>query len=468
MNMPKRSVLLGLAVCLLSLSGCTGPASTEVSLEANTEPESAAAQSEAASEPPQTEQILTGKVYDAAMNTLIVEDEAGQRYSFEKDPDKLEAPDGVLIGAAVSVTYSGVLGADGDTSGAQVLKIVVSPLPGLFEDELPRAQELAEGLTAEEKLRQILLSATGNGDPVQQVAEEQPGGYVLFRRDFEGLDAEAVREKLLSMQEASRLPLIMAVDEEGGSVVRISSNPQLRAERFPAPDELYSQGLEAVAADGREKAELLLSLGCNVLLAPVADVSLDEGDYIHDRTVGLPAGDTAAYVSAVVQSVQQAGCGAVLKHFPGYGNNLNTHTNVSIDERPYDAFVSGDFLPFQAGIDSGSGGVLVSHNIVISMDADLPASLSPRVHQILREELGFTGVIMTDDLNMDAVNLYTGDEHPAVLAVAAGNDLLLTQDFPATLSALEEGYAAGRITDEMLDAAVERVLCWKLWLGLFA
>lgn len=339
---------------------------------------------------------------------------------------------------------------------------------GIFADYMERAEEIADGMTVERKLAQIILSSTfsANGDPAGQAGRDQPGGYVLFRHDFEGLSADQVREKLAAMQAASDIPMIMAVDEEGGEVVRISSNPLLREKRFPSQAALCAEGPEAVTAGFAERSELLLSLGCNVMLAPVADVSTDEDDYIHGRTVGLPAEETADFVSLAVTAANEAGCGTVLKHFPGYGNNINTHTDVSIDERMYETFVQSDFLPFMAGFEAGCPAVMVSHNIVISMDADLPASLSPEVHRIIREELGFTGVIMTDDLGMDAIRLHTGDDEPAVLAVQAGSDLLLSQDFTAAHAILTEAYADGRITDERLDEAVTRVLCWKMMMGL--
>ena len=102
---------------------------------------------------------------------------------------------------------------------------------------------------------------------------------------------------------------------------------------------------------------------------------------------------------------------------------------MAVDERPYETFETSDFLPFQAGIQAGADAVLVSHNIVTSMDGSLPASLSPAVHQILRDTLGFDGVILTDDLAMDAVAQYAQDGSAAVLAVQAGNDMVLTTDF---------------------------------------
>ena len=156
----------------------------------------------------------------------------------------------------------------------------------------------------------------------------------------------------------------------------------------------------------------------------------------------------------------------VLKHFPGYGDNEDTHTGIAHDGRSWDTFVTSDFLPFQAGIDAGAQMVLVSHNIVSAMDSRLPASLSPEVHRILREELGFTGVIVTDDLYMDGVRHFTGDEEAAVLAVQAGNDLLCCTDFqtqvPAVLAAVERG----EITEERIDQSVLRILELKMALGL--
>ena len=132
-----------------------------------------------------------------------------------------------------------------------------------------------------------------------------------------------------------------------------------------------------------------------------------------------------------------------------------------MDERPYEQFQAEDFLPFRAGIQAGAGSVLVSHNIVNCMDPDLPASLSPEVHRILREELGFTG-----DLAMGAVREYAQEGSVAVMALRAGNDMVVTPDFekqiPLVLAALEDG----TLDEETIDAALRRVLGWKYDLGL--
>ena len=157
---------------------------------------------------------------------------------------------------------------------------------------------------------------------------------------------------------------------------------------------------------------------------------------------------------------------SVLKHFPGYGDNVDTHTGIAVDERPWERFMIHDFAPFREGILCGAGAVLVSHNIVTCMDGELPASLSPEVHRILREELGFEGVILTDDLDMSAVKAYAAEGSVAELAVLAGNDMIVTSDFEKQIPLVLEAVEAGRIEESMLDEAVRRVLGWKYDLGL--
>ena len=161
-----------------------------------------------------------------------------------------------------------------------------------------------------------------------------------------------------------------------------------------------------------------------------------------------------------------AGIGSVLKHFPGYGSNVDTHTGISVDERSMESFETSDLVPFAAGIAAGADSVLVSHNIVNCMDGDLPASLSPEVHRLLREELGFTGVALTDDLAMDAVEAYAQDGSVAVLAVLAGNDMVVTTDYRAQIPLVLRAVEEGTIDEALIDRAVSRVLGWKYDLGL--
>lgn len=330
-----------------------------------------------------------------------------------------------------------------------------------------RAQELLDGMTLEEKVGQMFIARCPETDAAQLAADYHLGGYILFGRDFKDKTAEQVTTDIQSYQGAAEIPLLIAVDEEGGTVNRMSSNPNLRSSPFRSPQSLYSEGgLELVRSDAQEKCRLLESLGININFAPVCDVSQDPADFIYDRTLGRDAQETSQYVAAVVETMAEEGMGSVLKHFPGYGNNTDTHTGVAYDDRPYDTFLTSDFLPFQAGIAAGADMVLVSHNIVSAMDEASPASLSPEVHRVLREDLGFTGVIVTDDLVMDGVRDFAGDDEAAVLAVQAGNDLICCTDFQTQVPAVLAAVESGEITGEQIDAAVLRVLTMKLRLGI--
>lgn len=337
---------------------------------------------------------------------------------------------------------------------------------------------LLEGMTLEEKVGQLFFVRVPAENAVEDVMTYHLGGYLLFGRDTQGKTANELIQTIASYQAAAELPLLIGVDEEGGTVVRVSSNPHLRSKKFSSPGKLWKQGLDALLRETREKSILLKSLGFNVNLAPVADVSTNSGDFIYDRTTGMDAEETADYTARVTEAQSFYGLGSVLKHFPGYGNNKDTHTGVAVDERSMEKFLEQDFLPFQAGIaveetvwPSGElrrlrPAVLVSHNIVNCMDPDLPASLSPEVHRILREDLGFDGVVMTDDLAMDAVSAYAAGGNVAVMSIQAGNDLVVTTDYRTQIPRVIQAVRDGALEEEAVDAACLRVLRWKLELGL--
>ena len=347
----------------------------------------------------------------------------------------------------------------------------VEPPPPATEPEPPAdpVEELLTSMTLEEKVGQLFFVRCPVENAAEDVSAYHLGGYILFGRDTKDKTADALIQTIQSYQDAAAVPLLIGVDEEGGTVVRVSSNPHLRASKFQSPQKLFAGGgMEAVTADAREKDILLDARGFNVNLAPVADVSTDPGDFIYNRAFGRDAAATADYVSAVTAQMAADGMGSVLKHFPGYGNNADTHTGIAVDDRPYEDFVNGDFLPFLAGMEAGGSttAVLVSHNIVECMDAELPASLSPNVHRILREELDFDGVVMTDDLAMDAVAAYAEDGAVAVMALEAGNDLVLTTDYRTQIPKVKEAVENGELDESVIDTACRRVLQWKQALGL--
>lgn len=334
---------------------------------------------------------------------------------------------------------------------------------------------LLEDMTLEEKTGQLFFVRCPAENALEDVTTYHLGGYLLFSRDTQGKTANELIQTIASYQTAAdRIPLLIGVDEEGGTVVRVSSNPHLRSKKFSSPQRLLQNDggeMGAVEEETREKALLLKALGFNVNLAPVADVSTNPGDFIYDRTTGRDAGETFYFVSRVVRTQSRYGLGSVLKHFPGYGNNRDTHTGVAVDERPLETFQEQDFLPFREMVAVGNlfppgPAVLVSHNIVNCMDPNLPASLSPEVHRILREDLGFDGVVMTDDLAMDAVKAYAADGNVAVMSIQAGNDLVVTTDYRTQIPRVVQAVKDGALEEEAIDEACLRVLRWKLELGL--
>ena len=187
---------------------------------------------------------------------------------------------------------------------------------------------------------------------------------------------------------------------------------------------------------------------------------------MYKRSLGQSPEITGEYIRSTVELMSQYGIGSVLKHFPGYGNNTDTHTGIAVDRRTLEELEQVDLVPFAAGIDAGCGAILVSHTIVEALDPQLPATLSPAVHDYLRNELGFLGVIVTDDLVMQAITDTYGAGEAAVLAVQAGNDLLCSTEYQIQYQAVLEAVQNGRISEEQLNEAVLRILRWKADLGL--
>lgn len=348
-----------------------------------------------------------------------------------------------------------------------------APIPAVAAAAEPDAGEavvesILAGMSVEQKVGQMFF-VTRPGSmktALKAIKKYALGGYVLYATHFGSTKPENLRKSNQQCQEASLIPMLIGVDEEGGTTTRLSRYKAYRKSKFLSPQALYKAGgFEAVRADAREKAELLLSLGINVNLAPVADVPSKKGDFIYSRSFGTDPEMTAQYIAAVVEESNAKGLGLVLKHFPGYGNNRDTHAGTVIDKRPLETFRERDFLPFEAGFAAGVGGVMVAHNVVKAFNDQYPASLSPEVNQALRG-LGFDGVAVTDGLAMQAIKNKYGLKKAVVLAVQAGNDMLMCNDYATGYKALLAAVKDGRITEARLDESVRRILRWKHVLGL--
>lgn len=327
-------------------------------------------------------------------------------------------------------------------------------------------REILETMTLEEKVGQLFLARCRKETALDDIRDYQLGGLVLFGRDFDDETLGSMQKRLKAYRAAGNIPLLLAVDEEGGTVVRISSHPVFRGEPFPSPRQAFqSGGLELALSLESEKAYLLHTLGLNVNLAPVCDIALAPGSFLYSRSLGADPITTGQYVSGTLERMAEYGVGGVMKHFPGYGENGDTHVTSILDSRSLEELEGKDLIPFRAGIQTGLGAILVSHNRIAALDADTPASLSSAVIGYLRDTMGYDRVVITDDLSMGALEDYTPEE-AAVLAVKAGADLLCSTDFESQLSAVLEAARSGEISQDRVDEAVYRVLSWKAQLGL--
>ena len=367
----------------------------------------------------------------------------------------------------------GVKSVPAETALPSLPETVPATAPTIPETTVPETtppdpvRQMISDMSLEQRVGQLFLARCNAETAIQDIQQYHLGGLVLFGEDFENQSMESMCQTIAGYQAAAEKPLLIAVDEEGGDVTRVSRFSAFRERRFSSLRKRYDAGgLEAVLTEEEEKCRLLSDLGINVNLGPVCDITTDPAAFMYTRSLGQDAQTTADVTAAIVNLMKDYRVGSVLKHFPGYGNNADTHTGIAVDSRPLSDFESQDFLPFSAGIQAGCGGILVGHILVEALDPELPASLSPAVHRYLREELGFSGVIMTDDLVMQAITDQFGAGEAAVMAVLSGNDLLCSTEYAVQYEAVLQAVLDGRIDIDVLNSAVRNVLEWKISLGL--
>ena len=338
----------------------------------------------------------------------------------------------------------------------------------LFGQYYDKADELLKTMTLEEKVGQMFLARyPGTASALNEIKTQHPGGYILFAKDFSGKNKNTMTSELSKLQSNSNVPLFLAVDEEGGTVVRVSSYTAFRNSKFKSPQDLYKVGgLQSILEDSTEKSNLLKSIGLNMNLAPVVDIPTNSSSFIYARSFGKGAQETAELTESLIKRMNEDNMISSMKHFPGYGDNVDTHTGVAVDKRDYTTFQNSDFLPFKGGIKADAPTIMVNHNIVNSMDKTKPASLSENVHKILREELNFSGLIITDDLAMQAVRKYVTNGEAAVQAVIAGNDMIISSDFKTQKQQVIKAVQDGRISEDTIDTAVRRILACKYAYGI--
>lgn len=330
-------------------------------------------------------------------------------------------------------------------------------------------QTMVKEMTLDQKIGQLFLARTPDINQIEDIKTYHLGGYLLFGRDIEGETRDSFKNKLTSFRQASELPFLIAADEEGGLVTRISRNPNLTNETFKSPQQLFNEGgFEKIVQDTDSKSTILNELGINAGLYPVADVSTNQASFIYDRTLGQGVGETSEYITQVVEELTKKNSGSTLKHFPGYGDNQDSHVDIVRDNRSLDEIKKESLPPFEAGIKAGADSILVSHNIVDAVDNQAPASISPEIHRMIREDLQFDGVIMTDDMDMAGLSDFISQEKAGLAALQSGNDLILSSTYSTQIPVIKNAVLQGEYSEDRLDESVLRILIWKHKLGLIS
>lgn len=325
-----------------------------------------------------------------------------------------------------------------------------------------RAKEIVEAMSLEETIGQIYM-VHHSTDSLEDVGTYHLGGFIFFGSDFRNKTKEAVLNMIDKLNDNSKMPLLLAVDEEGGIVTRISSNPNLASERFKSPRELYKEGgFDLIRDDTIKKNVILEGLHLNINLAPVLDISNDSKDYIYSRSIGLSPELTGVFAQTVIDASKDSKISYVMKHYPGYGKNSDTHKSRSLDTRSMEE-IESDLIPFSKGIQSGGEAIMISHNIVETLDSNNPASISINNHNYLRNTLGFRGMVITDALNMGATE---GIENMGIKSLVSGNDILVTKNYKEDIKNILEGVSKGQVSSKYIRALAIKVIEWKISKGL--
>lgn len=358
---------------------------------------------------------------------------------------------------------------------------LVEPTPEPTADDADqlraRAEEILSGMTLHEKVCQLFIvypeaitgvsRVTAAGETTRKALEEYPvGGFLYDRKNM--VSKEQLTDMLTTVQTYSEIPLILTCDEEGGRVNRLMSTV---GTTWVGPMLDYKdQGTDVAFENARTIAADLVSCGFNTDLAPVADVwSNPENTVIGDRAYSDDFQQAAELVAAAVEGFHDGGVATAIKHFPGHGDtSADSHEGAVYVERTLEELRQEELVPFQAGIDAGTDMVMVGHLIVSDVD-DQPAPFSYAiVTELLREEMGFDGVVITDGLQMKAMTDAYSSAEIALKAVKAGVDLLLCpEDLESAVDALTQAVEEGEITMARLDESVLRILTLKLERGLF-
>ncbi len=345
-----------------------------------------------------------------------------------------------------------------------------TPVPPTAEEMLEeKIDNLLAGMTLTEKVAGLFIvtpeaitgvnTAIAASDGTKEALEQYPvGGIIYMEKNIKS--AEQLTEMIANTRSYSKYPLFIAVDEEGGSVNRVAAAGLEQEQPSAATIGASGDANQAYQA-GMTIGNYLKGYGFDLDFAPVADLNNIDNSIMKDRAYGANAVTVAPFVTSMMNGLQEQGVTACLKHFPGIGSTADdTHKGLVAIERTAEQMRAEELAVFKAGIDAGAKMIMVGHADVEALSGDkTAASLSPViVTDILRNELGFQGVVITDALNMSAISDYYSSEQAAVLALKAGCDMvLMPEDFIQAYAGVVNAVKEGKISEERINDSLRRI-----------
>jgi len=372
-----------------------------------------------------------------------------------------------LLLAAGSAQMASEPVAAGQTSDA----VYSSPKPSPSAQPEDKALEIMRDMSIEEKVWQMLMvypeDITGSEtitdlEVIADALNRCPvGGFCFDSDNMES--AQQLLSLTRNIRSASNIGAFIALDEEGGKVARLSYTLGVTTDFLPMFT--YREGGEKTAYENAATIGAdIASFGFNLDFAPVADVWTNpENTVIAERAYSTDPKEAASLVASAVRGFADAGVIATLKHFPGHGNTAeDSHYSSAYSDKTTEELRECEFLPFYSGIEAGAGMIMTAHIILSEIDPEAPATLSQTIiTSLLREELGWNGVVITDAFQMDALAGYS--QHDAVIAaIRAGCDIILCPDDPAAAMRT----ILDNFDEERIDESVYRILTLKLQNGI--
>ena len=339
---------------------------------------------------------------------------------------------------------------------------------GIFSEFYEKASAKVAEMSKEQMIGQMLLGiVTDTSTAETDIKRYSLSGVLFDSTAFDYKSKDEVKSSIESVRAAAPIAPILAAQEEGGNVTTVSAHDAFSDVSFDSPRNIYELGgLSEVEKVEDEKAQFLADLGFNLNLAPVVDLPNMYNQIMYSRSLCGDAQITSTYAEYVSKFNQAKGVSVALKHFPGYGTTPDTVESVVVDDRDAATIRSVDYLPFKAGSDAGAHFIMVSNVVVQGIDATHTAALSPTIHKELRENIGFTGLIMTDVIDRADYSAYSDGRNVAVSAVLAGNDIILVRDYASAFTSIFAATNDGTIDPAILQQACTRVLAYKYKTGI--